>query len=102
MRYYIELENGLPKIGSIVIKTMEEPDYPVLDITKSVIKCCPGSGKEIVQDRWFIKTTIVGEPLSGTLTNVRPTSGKYIDITRDYLEQANIDPYLLDEDALYA
>lgn len=103
MPYYIEINsNGTPKTASPVYTTNEEALIPLLDITEDIEKKWPGSGREITQPRYFIKTTNSYIPISETVTTTRPTTGKYVDITRSYIKQTFIDSYLLDESALYA
>lgn len=102
MAYFIETEsNGTPKLNSVVLTTDVGATVPLIEITKDIESKWPGSGRELVQPRYFIKTTNDYVPLSNTVTTVRPISGKYVDITRSYRTQQVIDSYLLDENAIY-
>lgn len=102
MAYYIEIESdGTPKLNSAVYTTSSGSLLPLLDITDDIEDRFFGSGREIIQPRYYIKTTSSFVPLSGTVTTVKPTLGKFVDITRSYLRQTKIDSYLLDENAIY-
>ena len=103
MAYYIEINSdGTPKTGSIVLTSKEGHPNPLIDITDPVSKLYFGSGKEQFTPRYFIEIDNNGVPLSNTVTITKPESGRWVDITESYLVQSMIDPYLLDENTLYA
>lgn len=99
IRYYIETENDLtPKLLSHIHNDPREHPGKLLDITEQVKRFAEPTEET---DHFYILATDWGKPISGTVTNVQPTSGKFFDITEAYLTQTIFDETLIDEDRLY-
>lgn len=103
MNFYVErAADGTPKPNSNVYFTKTGYVGSLLDITDSVNQPYIGSGKERDQPRYYIKLTSSGIPQAGTLTTVRPIEGRFIDITKAYLENSVVNTFFTNTNVLYA